>query len=127
MSRALTAEQARKLAGAEEAVARAKDDLTAGTARLVAELKEVAKPWQDKVTAAERDRDRLRARYRPRLTVGQAVRAGGVRVLLDQVRGNRTFRVAQYLDAGHPLTKQMEPHYNPGRPADRWTVTREHA
>lgn len=123
----LTAQQARRLADAEDDVARAKDDLQAGTEKLRAKLLATAGPLQEKVAAAERERDELRARYRPRLPIGEVVRAGGVRVLLDVVKGNRTFRIAQYLDAGNKVTNAMEPHYGPGTESDRWTVVREAA
>lgn len=105
----LSASQARKL---EQAEVRA--------AKLKAELDE-----------AEGERNELRARYKARLpqsdepkdrgkNVCQAI-AGGILVRVSSFLGGEYFSVADYREAGHTVTPEMQMFISRS-PRERWTV-----
>jgi hypothetical protein len=95
---ALSAEQARRYLAADKEVADAR-----------AVLKE-----------AERKRDELRERYRPRLSLGEPVRAGGVEIVVKAVAKAASFRLMPYLHAGNEVTKEMEPFHTPAGTREDW-------
>lgn len=105
----LRAEQAKKLVLAE-----------VKAAKLKAELK-----------AAERERDDLRERYKPRLLpstkkddAGKDVleaEVGGFLIRVSSFKGGDRFSLSDYLTAGHKLTAAMREHVSAGGPQERWS------
>ena len=107
----LTAEQIKKIALAENAVAKADAALKAAIV----------------------ERDKVRDRYRVRITeqslekadAGKDVRiARSSRYLVRVTRftGGNRFSLKGYLEAGHKLTAAMRQHISPGGLQERWTV-----
>ena len=95
----LRASQARAIARAEAAVARAQRELE-----------------RAKATRAE-----VRARYRGRLTLGEPVEAGGFRIKVSEKLSGQSFRLKAFLEK-HRLTAAMRPFVGEPTPYDDWQV-----
>lgn len=97
----VSADQARKLADAEERYALARVELA----------------------TADEARKKLRKRLRPKLSLGGEVRAGGVRIVVKEVAKGASFRLAEYLKK-HKLSKEMRPFHTGASTREDWTVER---
>jgi hypothetical protein len=97
--------------------------LTAAQATELAKAEDRCTAAREEKSAADEARKTLRDKYRSRLSLGKAVRAGGVEVLVKKVAKGASFRIAAY-EAGHKITKAMAPFYTPAGTKEEWQVTR---
>ena len=96
--------------------------LTARMARALAAADADVRRLEDQLRAAQERRDVLRARYRPRITTGAAVRAGGLRILVTKGSSGRRFSLKGYLAAGNKITAEMRPHVSQPTYYDLWSI-----
>lgn len=97
--------------------------LTAKQALELAEAEDRCEKAREEKKAADKARDDLRGKHRSKLKLGQAVRAGGIEVVVKKVGKAASFRLAGYL-AGNKITKAMRPFYSPPGTTEAWQVTR---
>lgn len=96
--------------------------LTAAAARAIARDELAYADAKRALEAADERRRRTRARYRDRLPVGEVVEAGGYSIKVVAKTTGRKFRLAEYLKAGHKVTKAMRPFVTEPTAYEDWRV-----
>lgn len=113
----------------------AKPKLTAAQARKIAEAENLVAKLRAQLEQAETEAKEIRARYDDRITepsddprdAGKNVRiarAGGWEIRVSTFTGGDTFSLKTYLSKGHKITPAMKQALTPGAERKRWTVKR---